>query len=89
MLMKENGPKFADGIQKNVNDKLIQGSEMDDSKLNVRVDCICNDHVAARLSERSDSFIEHQSGKGFSKATTFIALLKIEEKLLARYAEQG
>ncbi|PWA91142.1 Calponin homology domain-containing protein [Artemisia annua] len=65
VLVKDNVPNFAEGIQKTVNNKLFQGSEMDDSKLNDKVDCICNDHVAAKLSERSDSFIEHGSGKGF------------------------
>lgn len=65
VLVKDNVPKFADGIQKTVNNCLIQGSEMDDSKSDVKVDCICNDHVAAKLSERSESFIEPQSGKGF------------------------
>ncbi|GJU50581.1 hypothetical protein Tco_1220136 [Tanacetum coccineum] len=75
---RDNSPNFADGIQKTTNNKLIQGSEVDDSKFNVRVDVICNDHVAAKLSERSNSFIEHQSGKGFAKATISSGVVFLE-----------
>ncbi|GJZ92227.1 calponin homology domain-containing protein [Tanacetum coccineum] len=49
VLVKDSATNFADSIQKTVNNKLIQGSEMDDSKSNIKIDFP----------------MEHQSGNGF------------------------
>nr|GEY30512.1 calponin homology domain-containing protein [Tanacetum cinerariifolium] len=49
VLVKDSATNFADSIQKTVNNKLIQGSEMDDSKSNVKIDFP----------------MEHQSGNSF------------------------